>query len=208
MVKTSMLINNNYFKIIISLFLLGLFSCSQECIEIDVPYTDSEPYTDIEKERVELGYKVIDNKMWSERIQGAILFGENPKMKVYTRVANISEHGGVFAFYAKLNSQGQTVEFRKEEYIPSGTTKEISITKEINPFTFQAEVKIEKWYIKAPIVTIDKEVTKYRTIRKYRKCNTCVEDCAGAYKKSKRVPWYVYVLGGILVIGLLGKIFE
>jgi len=103
---------------------------------------------------VTLSYLIKDNNMHYQRIAGVVLLGENPKMKVYATVTNTSDYGGVFKFYAKLSSQGNTIEFNNEQYIASGSTIEFSEEKEINPYSFETNVKVVDWGIIAPTKTI------------------------------------------------------
>jgi hypothetical protein len=103
---------------------------------------------------VNLTYLIKDNKLFYDRIPGSTLFNENPKLKVSTTVTNTSDYGGVFKFYAKLTSQGNVIEFSEEQFIESGKTVTFSQTKEINHYSFQANVEVENWGIIAPIKTI------------------------------------------------------
>ena len=184
--------------LVIIIFAIFMQSC-QNCDLVDVPYTEEEPYTVIEKTDVTLNYNIENNKMYYLRHEGAILFGDNPTMDAYTTVTNTSEYGGTFEFYAYLTSQGDKIEFRTEKYISSGSTETISITKELNPYSFKANVEVANWGVNAPTISVDKEVTKYRTVTKYRKCNPCEEDC-GSHHSSKMPSWLIIVI----IIGVVG----
>jgi uncharacterized protein (UPF0248 family) len=126
--------------------------------------TKEEAYTVIEKQDVTLTYLVNDNQISYHRTDGNILFGDNPKMKVYCSVTNTTEHGGVFKLYATMASQGNTLQFNDEKYLSAGETKEFTQEVEINPYSFETNVEIDSWGIIAPTISIDKEVTKYRTV--------------------------------------------
>lgn len=104
---------------------------------------------------INLTYLIKDNKLFYDRVSGSTLLGENPKLKVFTTVTNTSDYGGVFKFYAKLSSQGNIVEFSEEQFIASGQTVTFSQTKEINHYSFQANVEVDSWGIIAPIKTIN-----------------------------------------------------
>ena len=149
-------------SLLISLLILICFfqSCGNS-----TPQTRKEPYTVIEKQNITLTYLVKNNDIYYQRIMGAIAFGQNPKMKVYATVTNTSDYGGVFTLYAKLSSQGNTIDFGTEEYIAAGATKELVQEKEINPFSFETNVKVEERYIIAPTKSVDVQVTKYRTVQ-------------------------------------------
>jgi hypothetical protein len=85
-------------------------------------------------------------------------------MNVHATVTNTSDYGGVFKLYAKLSSQGNTIDFETEEYIAAGATKELVQEKEINPFSFETNVQAEERYIIAPTKSVDVQVTKFRTV--------------------------------------------
>ncbi|NVO09601.1 MAG: hypothetical protein HXX16_06545 [Bacteroidales bacterium] len=104
---------------------------------------------------VPLTYLIKDNKLFYDRESGATLLGVNPKLKVYTTITNTSDYGGVFKFYAKLSSQGNTVEFSEEQFIASGQAVTFSQVKDINPYSFQTNVQVDDWGIIAPTKTID-----------------------------------------------------
>ena len=137
-----------------------LYSCSDS-----KPKTRQEQYTEIEKQEITLTYLVNDNKIHTHRTDGAILFGNKPKMKVYCSVTNTSDYGGVFKLYAKLTSQGGVLDFENEQYISAGSTVELSEEKEINPYSFETNVEVGDWGIIAPTKTVDVEVIKYRTVK-------------------------------------------
>ncbi len=145
----------------ISLVLLVTFlqSCGNS-----TPKTKEEPYTVIEKQDTTLTYLIKDNEMHYNRIVGAILLGQNPGMRVYATVTNTSDYAGVFKLNATLSSQGNTIEFEVEEYIAAGATKDLIQSKEINPYSFETNVKVDKWGITAPKRSINVPVTKYRTV--------------------------------------------
>jgi hypothetical protein len=153
------LIIKGCFLILFFLLITFLQSCGNS-----TPKTREEPYTVIEKQNVTLTYLIKDNEIYYQRIIGAVLLGENPKMKVYATVTNTSDYAGVFKFYAKLSSQGNTIDFETEEYIGAGATKVLVQEKEINPYSFETNVQVDKWGVIAPLKSVDVQVTKYRTV--------------------------------------------
>jgi len=195
-------------NILTLLLLLFLYSCKQDCIDVDVPYTEQESYTDTEQETIKLEYNIENGGLYHKRIQGAVLFSENPKLEIYCTVRNISKEGGEFELYATLSSQGDKIDFNKAAYIGAGETYMFDITKEINPYSFSANIEVDTWGINAPYVKVEKEVTKYRDVTKYRKCNTCVENCGEKYKKDSDIPWWGYLIIGVLILGLVRWILE
>jgi hypothetical protein len=199
---------NKFMNIKILFLLTGfglLMSSCQECVEVDVPYTEQEPYSTTEKTNVTLSYEISDGKMWHRRIEGTILFGDNPQLKIWTIVTNTDKYGGTFIFSGKMSSQGNTIDFSDSHYISAGNTYKFLVRKEINPYSFKADIKVDYWSVKAPTITVDKPVTKYREITKYRKCNTCVEDC-GVYYRKKSSNWWIWVIIGIAGIILYVKL--
>jgi hypothetical protein len=158
-VRRLIYVPSNYFSILILLIVFLIQSCNS------TPKTREEQYTEIEKQEITLTYLVNNNKIYSHRTEGAILFGDNPKMKVYCNVTNTSDYGGVFKLYAKLTSQGNEINFQDEQYVGAGSTVEFSEEKEINPFSFQTNVEFGDWGIIAPTKSINVTVIKYRTVR-------------------------------------------
>ena len=124
-----------------------------------------EAYTVNEKEEVTLTYLIENDKIYYERTDGVLagLFA-NPRMKVYCTVTNTSDYNGTFKLYATMSSQGQKIEFEDEKFLKSGDTKILEQEIEINPCSFETGVEIDKWGIIAPRITVEKEVTKYRTV--------------------------------------------
>jgi len=115
-----------------------------------IPACNSGPKT----QDITLSYLVKDDVMHYQRIGGAILIGVNPKMQVSVTITNTSDYGGVFKFYAKLSSQGNSIEFNEEKYIKSGETVTLTQEKEINPYSFESNVNVDSWEIIAPTKTI------------------------------------------------------
>ena len=140
------------FIILLFLFISFMLSCNHA----------PEPYTVVEKQDVSLTYLIKDNKIYYERIGGAVLLGTNPNMKIHCTVTNTSDYGGVFKLFAKLSSQGNILEFQKEQYIDHGATVEFTDEKECNPYSFETNVKVDAWGIAPPTKSINVQVTKYK----------------------------------------------
>lgn len=156
----------------ITLFFLTV-SC-KDCYDIQVPYYEEEPYEAIEEETRSLTYE--DAKASIGRIDGLALFGKNPKIFIDVILRNTDEKGGSFNIIANVSSQGNKITIEGSQYIESGELAEFRIEKEVNPFTFETNTDFT-WEITAPSLTFQKKVTKYRTITKFRSCNTCEENC-------------------------------
>ena len=187
---------------LIYLFVSGvlLFPSCRDCDPITKPVTERVPYTDIEEKNVKLEYEIEDESIYYRRIEGAILFGENPQYVVYATIRNTSKHGGKFKLYATLESQGDAISFEEEKYISGNSTVKIESRQEINPFTFKANVKVKKWGIISPVVTVKEEVTKYRTVTNYTVCHPCDEYCG---EGTGEIPTWQIILGVLLVIGAI-----
>lgn len=176
-------------NILILLFITSFFAACKNCETKMIPfqseesYTEKEPYTSTETIDEKLNFEIENNKIFYKRVDGLILGGDNPKIELSCKVTNTSDHTGEFTLYATVTSQGDKVEFNEKAYIPSGTTYEFISRKEINPFSFKANLEVADWGIIPPTISVEKEVTKYnevtkyRTVTKYRECNTCKENC-------------------------------
>jgi len=149
---------NHFSKFLILVLLITISSCSSPV------KTRDETYIEIEKEQISLTYLVKDKVLHYERISGAILLNQNPKYEVYTVVTNTSDYGGVFKLKTKISCQGNTLEFETEDFIASGETKELKQVKEINPFSFEANVTVDYWKIIPPTKEVDVQVAKHRTV--------------------------------------------
>ena len=108
------------------------------------------------KEEVTLTYLIKDNDLLYTREPGLSLLKEFPRIKVETTVTNTSEHGGVFKFYATISSQGDVLSFSEEQYIASGQTITFSQTKEVDHYSFQANIKVDNWGITPPTKVLTK----------------------------------------------------
>ncbi|MBK6624964.1 MAG: hypothetical protein IPG30_08455 [Chitinophagaceae bacterium] len=90
---------------------------------------------------------------------------------------NDGQEGGDFVLYAVLNLQGDKVEIRETKYIPAQGIGEFNVRKDVNPFSFKTDIEVEDWGILAPTVSVEKVVTKYKDVVKYKQCNTCDGNC-------------------------------
>lgn len=108
------------------------------------------------QQEITLTYLVKDNKLQYNREDGSTFLGVNPKFTVFATVTNTSDYGGVFKLYAEVSSQGDKISFSQEQFIASGETVTISQTKEINHYSFQANLSFDNWGIVAPtkVITI------------------------------------------------------
>jgi hypothetical protein len=175
-----------------------LMNSCEECVEVDVPYIEEEAYTVTESTNVTLSYEISNRKIYYSRIEGTNtwLINVKPVMKIWTTVTNTDKYGGAFTFSGTISSLGNSFDFSESRYISAGNTYQFVIEKEINHYSFETDVKVDEWSVEAPTVTVDKPVTKYRDVTKYRKCNTCVEDC-GEYYRKKSSTWWIWVIIGI-----------
>ena len=126
--------------------------------------TRDETYIEIEKQKIKLTYLVKDDKMRYKRTDGVMLLNQLPKLTVYTTITNTSSYDGVFEFKAKLTSQNNSIYFSTKEFIPAGSTLVFKQTKEINYYSFSANVDVDSWSVIPPIKSVNVEVIKHRTV--------------------------------------------
>lgn len=163
-------------KLTLVLFLYFFSSC-KNCETKTVSYIEQEPYQDTETQYEKLDYHVADDKLHYNRVEGAILIGDNPKLQIKCSVINDGQEGGDFVLYAVLTCQGDKVEIREKKYIPAQSAGEFDVQKDVNPFSFKTDIEVEDWGIIAPTVAVEKVVTKYKDVVKYKPCNTCEGNC-------------------------------
>lgn len=123
-----------------------------------------EPYIDIVTKTIKLTYEVEEGGLYWQRHSGYIIDDSRPSIEISCMVSNTSEHGGTFVLYAYMSSQGSKIKFKVNKYIGAGETVSISQNKMINDYTFQTDVKVDKWGIIAPEKEIQKEVIKYKIV--------------------------------------------
>ena len=134
------------------LFCLFFPSC-KNCETKTISYIEQEPYQTTESEFEKLDFHVSDNKL------------------------HYGQEGGDFVLYAVLTCQGDKVEIRETKYIPAQGIGEFNVRKDVNPFSFKTDIEVEDWGILAPTVSVEKVVTKYKDVVKYKQCNTCDGNC-------------------------------
>ena len=158
------------------LFCLFFPSC-KNCETKTISYIEQEPYQTTESEFEKLDFHVSDNKLHYNRVEGVILVGDNPKLEIKYSVKKDGQEGGDFVLYAVLTCQGDKVEIRETKYIPAQGIGEFNVRKDVNPFSFKTDIEVEDWGILAPTVSVEKVVTKYKDVVKYKQCNTCDGNC-------------------------------
>lgn len=151
----------NKLFVLLMIFVVG---CGQYSSDDERNRSRTEPYIDIVEKEITLTYDVEEGGLYYRRYSGYIIDDSHPSLRVSCTITNTSEYGGTFVLYAKLSSQGDVVAFKASKFIQAGQTAEIVSQKEINDYTFQANVEVDSWRIKAPKRKIKKEVVKYRTV--------------------------------------------
>ena len=150
-----------------------LFISCRDCRDIQVPYYEEEPYEAIETERIELTYLVGENE--SHRESGLSLFGIKPKIITKKEITNTGNKGGVFEVKVKyLTTLNDTIILRDSKFIGAGQTILFEMEQELQDLV---TVKPLGLVVFPPTVEIQKRVTKFRRITKFRLCNTCEENC-------------------------------
>lgn len=145
-------------KIFYAIMITTFFSCAN--INTDTQRNQTEEYPPSESQVfsrvVELTSEIIPNSLKYERINGSTLLNENPKITLIASIRNTSDHNGTYKFSAILGSQGDQLEFSKEEYLMAGETKEMKIEKEINPYSFKSNIELLSTNILNPTIEIIK----------------------------------------------------
>ena len=181
------------YYIILYVFLIALYSSCNDCHEIDVPYTEEEPYNAIEETDIQLTYTIGENKY--RRVPGLLI--DNPYLEAWTEITNTGDKGGEFTVTNKFKTTlDDEINFEDTKYIGSGSTEKFYFKKELDMYV---QVKSIGYNVSAPYVKVSKEVTKTRTITKYRKCNTCEEDC-GEYVKNKKSSSWIWIIIGVIAL--------
>lgn len=190
-------------SILISLLLCLCFifgMACKDCVDVDVPYTEEEPYEAIEAVEETLTYVVGESTWYRE--DGATLLGIKPKLIASAIITNTGKEGGVFEINGNFKTTLEDeIVLRDSKYIASGASEKFEFEEELDDYV---QVKPDGINVIPPIVKIERLVTKYKTITKYRKCNTCVEDC-GEYYKKEESKWWIWVIIGLMVVGVLFK---
>lgn len=163
-----------YLLISLTGFLLTIMSCKEDCIEIQVPYTIEEPYEAIDTQEVVLPYH-IEGVEW-ERVMGSTILKTKPRIESYSYVTNTGEKGGVFELQHSFitKEEKEKVVLSKAKYIQAGETVKFDLSGDLH---YYEEVEFNKYKVTPPTVTIQQKITKMRKLTKYRKCNSCDENC-------------------------------
>lgn len=172
----------------------------KDCVDVDVPYTEEEPYEAIEEVEETLTYVVGESTWYRE--DGATLLGIKPKLIASAIITNTGKEGGVFEVNGKFKTTLEDeIVLRDSKYIAPGSSEKFEFEEELEDYV---QVKPDGINVIPPVVKIEKMVTKYKTVTKYRKCNTCVEDC-GEYYKKEDSKWWLWLLIGLVVVGVIFK---
>lgn len=191
--------------------LFGLNSC-KECIDVDVPYTEREPYEATETYYETADYSVVSSthrkdydclkeNFWGDCIQ------KKWYLHLETTIENLESVPVEFTVKKSFNTYYDgDVELKEKIKIPAYGTRTVTMKHYLS--SEHENYKKPTYSVDAGSVEKERTVTKYNTITKYRKCNTCVEDCGSKYKKKSKTPWWAYLIGGVFVLGIIGWILE
>lgn len=192
------------------LFLVALLSsCGKKCIDVEVPYTEQEPYQALESFYEEAKYNVIDSKVQKDYDCLEKGFWGDCKRErwflyMYTTLENLESEPVEFTVGKHFSTfYDGDVDLEERIIIPAYGTRKV----EFKHFLENEYANYEKptYSVDAESIERQKYVTKYRTLTKYRNCNTCVEDCGGKYDdEGSGTPWWVFALaivGGLVVVG-------
>jgi len=156
------------------IFLLTTISCKEDCYEIQVPYTVEESYEAIDTQEVVLSYH-IEGVEW-ERVMGSTILKTKPKIESFSYITNTGEKGGVFELQHTFitKEKKEEVILSKAKYIQAGETVRFDLSGDLD---YYEEVEFERSKVIAPKVEVQNRIQKTRKVTKYRKCNSCDENC-------------------------------
>jgi hypothetical protein len=165
--------NSLFLRLFVILSCFSFISCNN-CRDIDVEYYEDEPYEAIEEEEISLPYNVGSSTHTRET--GLVILGDMPTVHTSTTLTNThDEKGGLFTVHINVKTDlGRTIELEDTKFISAGETETYEMEKDIKPFE---EIEGSKYIITAPTVTVSKKVTKNRSVKKFRRCNSCDENC-------------------------------
>jgi len=164
-----------HFSIILLTFLFVItISCKEDCYEIQVPYTVEESYEAIDTQEVVLSYH-IEGVEW-ERVMGSTILKTKPKIESFSYITNTGEKGGVFELQHTFitKEKKEEVILSKAKYIQAGETVRFDLSGDLD---YYEEVDFNRSRVIAPKVEVQKRIQKTRKVTKYRKCNSCDENC-------------------------------
>lgn len=166
--------NIYYLLISLTVFILTILSCKGDCIEIQVPYTVEEPYEAIDTQEVVLPYH-IEGVEW-ERVMGSTILKTKPRIESYSYLTNTGEKGGVFELQHTFitEEEKEKVVLSKAKYIQAGETVKFELSGDLH---YYEKVEFNEYKVIPPTVNIQQKTTKMRKLTKFRKCNSCDENC-------------------------------
>ncbi len=198
------------FNFILVLFAVSIFSC-KNCIDVDVPYEEQVPYEATETYSVDAKY---DGKSTTARDYDCLeknFWGTCLQKRWFLNVETTIE-----------NREAVPVDFEVIVYFDSDYEGETNQHEKIRIRAFGSEIVTMKYYLQSEMseyrkpkynivagqIEKERKVTKHHTTTKYRKCNTCVEECGSKYKKESGIPWWGYVIILVIVLSIIGKVIE
>ncbi len=96
-------------------------------------------------------------------------------MKAEVTLSNNSPKGGNFTVKVKFkDSFGDEIMLRSNVYIPAYQNNTVHLQEELQPYSQVKPIGVE---VDPATYTETVEVTKYKTVTKYRKCSSCDNDC-------------------------------
>lgn len=170
------------FAIVIAL-LSNLQACSLFCREKEVCYTESIPYNAIEEVKEPMKFEVVESKYGrrSECIERGFLgigcIKERYYLHAWIQIKNVDKESGEFFVSETFDTYRDGIKTLTSEkkYITPGETVTFDFNYDLAGES--AEYKEPSYHVYGPSITVQKEVTKYREEKRYRKCSSCDDNC-------------------------------
>ncbi|MDX2001696.1 MAG: hypothetical protein SFW35_04660 [Chitinophagales bacterium] len=153
------------------------------CNETEVCYIEKVPYTAIEEWNEDGKYEVLDAKYQTDNIcleKG--FFGLSCTkyrwfVKTWAIIKNVDKEPGSFAINQTFETLARGVVTRRSESKTLQPGESYNFIVEYDLENANQDYKVHSYSVIPPKLTRQKQVTKFQNIKRYRKCNSCNDDC-------------------------------
>ncbi len=160
-------------KFIFIIFTTIIFNIScKDCKPIQIPYEDDEQYEAFIVKEVNLTYFIGQSSIIRNRG-----FINNPDLQIELPLTNTSDYDGIFKVLFEVKSNQDAISFEESQFIASKQAFTFNITKEINRYTFESELRLSTKVV-SPLVRQTQKVLKTRKVIRTKLCYPCQEDCS------------------------------
>ena len=165
-------------------FILLLNSCKEDCKNIQVPYSVNVPFTESTLKLIKLSLKT--STLTFDRKRG-VEYLNKPRLTAEIMVTNTSNYDGSFLLSVTWECLGQEITGINSAFIQAGSSKRISISQEIDDYSFpRSQLTVKEYEVVPPTVQINDVQTKFREEIRYKICNTCDQECMNLNVKLKK----------------------